>query len=62
MPHQKIICAADPLLAVYIDRENPAALVVYEYDDRGEQPTQYQTADMPMDDQAAASMVNDWLA
>jgi hypothetical protein len=62
MTFYAITYAADPLLVVYIDRSRPEALVRYTYDDGEEQLTQYQTADMPMDDQRAAEMVNTWLS
>lgn len=53
---------ADPLLTVFIDGENRAAGVFFRYDDdEADRPTVFQTADMPMDDQAAARRVNDWL-
>jgi hypothetical protein len=60
--HDKITCNADPLLTVYIDRNNSASTVYYRYSDGDEQPAPYQTADMPGDDQRAAQMVNDWLS
>lgn len=62
MPYERITYQADQLLVVLIDRDNPTATVYYQYDDREERPTQYQTADMPTDDQAAAGMVNAWIA
>lgn len=61
MSHTAIVYAADPLLTVYIDRMNPGATVYYQYDEGEEQNCAYETADMPMDDQAAAKMVNDWI-
>jgi hypothetical protein len=61
-----IVCAADPLLTVYIDRSRPTAGVFYKYDDQydggADQSTPYQTADRPADDQQAAAMVNAWLS
>jgi hypothetical protein len=61
-----IVYDADPLLTVYIDRSQPTAGVRYVYDDQydggTERPTPYQTADMPMNDQKAAEMVNAWLS
>lgn len=61
--YTEIVCDADPLLTVYIDRASPAARVYYAYGDNPtDQPTPYQTADLPMDDQAAAAMVNAWLS
>jgi hypothetical protein len=61
MTYESIRLDADPLLVVHIDRSRATAPVTYTYDDREEQPTQYQTADMPMDDQRAAQMVAEWL-
>ena len=61
-----IVCDADPLLTVYIDRTSPTAGVFFKYDDQydggADQPTCYQSADMPADDQSAAEMVNAWLS
>ena len=57
-----ITYASDPLLVVHIDRSRATAPVTYTYDDREDQPTPYQTADMPMDDQRAAEMINTWLS
>ena len=61
MTYQAIVCVQDDLLVVFIDRDDATAQVTYQYDDRDEQPTPFRTADMPMDDQAAAAMVNDWI-
>lgn len=61
MAYQAITYRADELLTVYVDREHATARVTYNYDDRGEQSTPFQTADLPADDQAAAEMVNDWI-
>ena len=66
--HQAIVCATDPQLTVYIDRERATAQVFYRYgwsdgsdSDPEIQSAPYQTADMPMDDQRAASMIKNWL-
>jgi len=48
---------ADDLLSVYIDRSNPAAPVFFSWDDGNDQPTPFQTADMPTDDTQAWLMV-----
>lgn len=64
--YTRIVCAADPALTVFVDRVNKASQVWAEYDRRdGDAPAQistpFQAADMPMDDQAAAAKVSDWL-
>lgn len=56
----------DPCMHVFIDRNNPAAPVRFCYDNGWDdepimQSTPYQTADMPMDDQAAARMIFDYV-
>lgn len=59
----RIIYEQDNNLVVYINRRQASAPVTFEYlafDDAPMQATPYQTADMPMDDQAAASMVNEY--
>ncbi len=62
MPYDMIISAEDELLVVFIDRADPKAQVFYAYDGQAaDQSTPYRTADMPMDDQAAARMVNAWI-
>lgn len=66
MTYTEIVCDADPLLTVYIDRSRPTAGVFFKYDDQydggADQSTLYRTADMPADDQVAAAMVNAWLS
>jgi hypothetical protein len=62
MAYSEITCKADPLLVVHIDRSRATAPVTYTYDDCEKQSTPYQTADMPIDDQRAAQMVNEWLS
>jgi hypothetical protein len=66
MTRAAIVCAADPLLTVYIDRSRAYAPVTYRYDDQydgggPDRPTPFLTVDMPADDQATASMVDAWL-
>lgn len=59
----RIVYAQDSNLVVYINREQSSAPVTFEYlafDDAPMQSTPYQTADMPMDDQAAAAMVSEY--
>ena len=59
----RIVYAQDTNLIVWIDRAHASAPVMFQYvafDDAPVQATPYQTADMPEDDQAAASMVNDY--
>lgn len=55
-----IVCDDDTELVVHIRRNQSTAPVWYTYagDDGG---APFQTADMPMDDQRAARMVNEWL-
>lgn len=62
MAYKRIIYAPDPLLIVLIDSDSMGTgTVFYDYDDRGEKHTPFQTADMPMDEQKAAAKVNEWL-
>lgn len=56
----KITDKRDPLLTVYINRDDAAARVYFVYDDGPDQSTPYQTADMPMDDAEAWQMVNEY--
>jgi hypothetical protein len=59
---KEIVFKRDPDLRVYIDRGDPGATVLYSYGDWDlNQPTPYQTADMPLDDQEAAEMINSYL-
>jgi hypothetical protein len=62
-PDRDIVYEGDPMLTVHIDRAHAEANVRYSYEgnDTSYEPTCYQTADMPWDDQAAAKMINDWL-
>lgn len=61
MSYTAITYSGDQLLTVFIDRADSKAQVYYTYDGGEEQGTQYQTADMPSDDQAAARLVNAWI-
>lgn len=55
-----IVCDDDTELVVHIRRNQPTAPVWFTYADQ-DGSTPFQTADMPMGDQRAASMVNEWL-
>lgn len=61
MAHAAITYEKDPLLTVYIDRDDPTSHVSYQYEDGAEQSTPFRTADLPMRDQAAATMVSNWI-
>jgi len=64
MAYETITCADDPLLTVLIDYADPAAPVLFRYDSHDDETTQttmYQTADMPRDRQAAATLVNEYV-
>jgi hypothetical protein len=61
-----IVSKRDKALTVFINRSQASAQVFYEYDAKELDEVQwratgYQTADMPMDDEAAVEMVSEWL-
>ena len=70
MSATRIVYKGDPNIVVYIDREQASAPVQWEnlaFKERDSeeewplQPTPFQTADMPWNDQLAAAMVDQWI-
>ena len=66
MPYRAITSEADKHLTVYVDRSSPSATVYYTYgpseDELDDQSTEFQTADLPADDERAWLMVERWVS